>query len=85
MAARIGAAHCESPTAPRVSMAQRTVAGWSLLRTSTNSFAGTILEKVDFRTAFNYSIDLERNRIKKARFSAKGVVGLLDKYDIDID
>jgi hypothetical protein len=37
------------------------------------------------RTSFNYSIDLERNRIKKAQFSITGIAGLLDKYDIDID
>ena len=42
------------------------------------------LEKTDFRTSYNYSIDPERNRIKKARFTLPGVMGLLDKYDIDI-
>ena len=48
-------------------------------------FDGTKLEKADFRTAFNYSIDPERNRLKKAKFSLSGVVGLLDKHDIQID
>lgn len=38
-----------------------------------------------FRTSFNYSIDLEINRIKKAQFSLGGVTGLLDKYYIEID
>ena len=42
----------------------------------------TILEKADFRTAKNYSIDPEQNRLKKAKFSLSGVVGLLRKYDI---
>jgi len=39
----------------------------------------------DFRTSVNYSLDPERNRIKKARFSLSGIAGLLDKYDIEID
>ncbi len=48
------------------------------------SFDNAILEKTDFRTSFNYSIDPERNKIKKARFSVAGIAGLLDKYDIEI-
>ena len=47
-------------------------------------FDNTVVEKVDFRTAFNYSLDPERNPIKKAKFSREGIVGLLDKYDIEI-
>ena len=49
------------------------------------TFKNTILEKADFRTSFNYSINPEINRIKKAKFSLSGIVGLLDKYDIQID
>lgn len=49
------------------------------------TFDNTILEKADFRTSFNYSIDPDKNKIKKARFSRSGIVGLLDKYDIEID
>lgn len=48
-------------------------------------FENTVLEKADFRTSFNYSINPEMNKIKKARFSLPGVIGLLDKYDIEID
>jgi len=48
-------------------------------------FDGTILEKTDFRTAYNYSIDPEHNKLKKARFSSTGLSGLLDKYDLQID
>ncbi len=48
-------------------------------------FEYTILEKADFRTAINYSIDPELNRINKAKFSRSGIAGLLDKYDIEID
>jgi fluoroquinolone resistance protein len=49
--------------------------------TRTN-FNNTNLEKADFSTAYNYSIDPERNKLKKAKFSLQGVAGLLDKYDI---
>ncbi len=48
-------------------------------------FENSILEKTDLRTAFNYSIDPERNRIRKARFSLSGIAGLLDKHDIEIE
>jgi fluoroquinolone resistance protein len=47
-------------------------------------FDNTIIEKADFRTSFNFSINPETNRIKKARFSVTGLAGLLDKYDIEI-
>jgi uncharacterized protein YjbI with pentapeptide repeats len=49
------------------------------------TFKNTNLEGVDFRTSFNYSIDPDLNRIRKAKFSLPGIAGLLDKYDIDID
>lgn len=48
-------------------------------------FENTVLEKVDFRTAFNFVIDPERNRLKKARFSNANLAGLLAKYDLHID
>ena len=48
-------------------------------------FDNSILEKADFRTACNYSIDPEANRVKKARFSFPGVLGLLSKYNIEIE
>jgi len=48
-------------------------------------FENTIIEKVDFRTSFNYSIDPDFNRIKKAKFSLTEIAGLLNKYDIEID
>lgn len=49
-----------------------------------STFFHTNLEKVDFRTSYNYSIDPGSNRIKRARFSLEGVTGLLEKYDLDI-
>jgi uncharacterized protein YjbI with pentapeptide repeats len=48
-------------------------------------FENTILEKVDFVTSFNYSINPVTNRIRKAKFSIHGVAGLLDGYDIVIE
>lgn len=47
-------------------------------------FENTILEKADLSASYNYSIDPALNRIKKARFSMPAVIGLLDKYDIEI-
>ncbi len=49
------------------------------------TFERTNIEKTDFRTSCNYSIDPERNRLKKAKFSISNVSGLLDKYAIEID
>jgi len=49
------------------------------------TFDKTQLEKADLRTAYNYSINPELNKIKKAKFSLPGIAGLLDKYDIEID
>jgi hypothetical protein len=48
-------------------------------------FNDSQLAGADFRTAFNYKIDPEFNPMKKAKFSAQGIVGLLDKYDIKIE
>jgi uncharacterized protein YjbI with pentapeptide repeats len=48
-------------------------------------FDNTILEKTDFRTAFNYSFDPSLNKIKKAKFGVDGIAGLLSKFDIVIE
>lgn len=48
-------------------------------------FFHTNLETADFRSAFNYSINPETNRLRKARFSIPGVTGLLDTYGILIE
>ncbi|MEQ8583250.1 MAG: pentapeptide repeat-containing protein [Marinoscillum sp.] len=47
-------------------------------------FENTILEKSDFRSAQNYALDPELNKLKKAKFSMPEVVGLLHKLDIHI-
>lgn len=49
------------------------------------TFSNTTLEKADFRTAKNYSINPEQNKLKKARFSVPGVVGLLDQFNIIVE
>ena len=47
-------------------------------------FMNTKLEGVNFRTSFNYSIDPELNRIRKAKFSMHSIAVSLDKNDIEI-
>lgn len=48
-------------------------------------FMQSTLEKVDFRTALNFNIDPETKKLKRARFSALNLSGLLLKYNLDID
>jgi uncharacterized protein YjbI with pentapeptide repeats len=47
-------------------------------------FMNTNLSQADFLTSYDYVIDPEKNKIKKAIFSLEGVKGLLTKYDIRI-
>ena len=47
-------------------------------------FDNTLIEKADFTSAFNYTIDPENNYLRGAKFSLPSVTGLLNKYDIDI-
>lgn len=46
-------------------------------------FSNTNLEKADFRSSVHFSIDPEKNKLKKAKFSLAGLPGLLDKYKIE--
>lgn len=48
-------------------------------------FEHSVLEKADLRTAVNYFLDPELNRIRQARFSSPAVLALLGKYQIRID
>jgi uncharacterized protein YjbI with pentapeptide repeats len=48
-------------------------------------FDRTNLEKADLRTASNYSINPELNKIKKAKFSVQGLPGLLGQYGIVVE
>jgi hypothetical protein len=43
------------------------------------------LAAADFTLAQNFKIDPEFNPMRKAKFSSQGIVGLLDKYDINIE
>jgi fluoroquinolone resistance protein len=47
-------------------------------------FDQTNLEKTDLSGAYNYAIDPETNRIRKARFALHGLPGLLLKYQVEI-
>lgn len=49
------------------------------------TFENTIMEKADFRTSINYRINPATNRVKKAKFSLHGAIGLLAQYDIEIE
>ncbi len=48
-------------------------------------FYKTDLTNADLRTAYNYIIDPENNRLKNARFSFPACKGLLTKYDVCIE
>ncbi len=48
-------------------------------------FDNSLLEKTDFRTARNYSIHPEKNKLRKTKFSKDGLSGLLNHLDIQID
>ncbi|MFT3796007.1 pentapeptide repeat-containing protein [Flavobacterium sp.] len=47
-----------------------------------SEFSKAILNKADLRTARNYTINPQRSKIKKARFSLEGLKGLLAHHDI---
>jgi len=48
-------------------------------------FSATNLEKADFTTSFNYSIDMDANKIKKSKHSKAQLGGLLEKYNLTIE
>jgi hypothetical protein len=43
-------------------------------------FENTNIEKVDFRSSYNYVINPEIHNVKKAKFSLSGLIGLLAQY-----
>jgi len=47
-------------------------------------FQNTIANKADFTTSYNFSIDPEKNKIKKASFSLAGLKGLVEKHELVI-
>ena len=48
------------------------------------TFEHTNLERANLSTSINYSIDPENNPVRGAKFSLPSVVGLLHKYQIDV-
>jgi fluoroquinolone resistance protein len=48
-------------------------------------FDRTRMEKTDFGKAFNFSISPLRNNLKKTKFSAAGLSGLLNDWDLIIE
>ena len=48
------------------------------------SFHHTNLEKADFTTARNYTLNPAANRLKKAKFSRYGLEGLLTGLGIEV-
>lgn len=48
-------------------------------------FDRTNLEKSDFRTAFNFEINPEENKLKNAKFSRNTIEGLLFKFSVKIE
>ena len=50
-----------------------------------STFMNTNVEKANFSTAKNYSINPAFNKIKKAKFSVPEITGLLHQYDIVIE
>ncbi len=47
-----------------------------------STFIDTICHRTDFLSSFNYTMDPERNKLKKAIFSKDGLIGLLSKHGI---
>ena len=47
-------------------------------------FSETNLTKADLSTSYDYALDLDKNKVKKAVFSTDGLKGLLEKYQLVI-
>ena len=52
---------------------------------SNTVFSRTNLSQADFRTSRNYTINLEKNTVRKTKFSYSGIAGLLSQYDIVVE
>ncbi len=52
---------------------------------SKSIFLNTNLTKADFRSAYNYGIDIHANKLKKAKFSLPEAASLLKSLDIEIE
>jgi len=49
-----------------------------------SQFVHTKLNSADFTDAINYSIDLNENDIRKAKFTLPDVINLLNSFEIEI-
>lgn len=49
------------------------------------TFVQCNLEHADFRSAFNYAIDPDQNKLRKAKFCYPAVLGLLAKYNVIVE
>lgn len=47
-------------------------------------FVNCQLRQANFSTAWNISLDPERNKVKGAKFSVEGALALLGKYGLEI-
>jgi len=50
-----------------------------------SEFDKAIAIKTNFKTSYNYTINPERTKIRKAMFSIEGLKGLLFKHDIIVN
>ena len=48
-------------------------------------FDNTLLLNSDFRTARNFAIQPEKNKLRKTKFSNQGLAGLLSHLDLIVD
>lgn len=48
-------------------------------------FMRSTLSSVNFVSSFNFTIDPEKNLLRKAKFSADGLIGLLENYGIIVE
>lgn len=58
---------------------------FSLCNLKNTVFDNTFIENTDFRTALNFDINPDRNKLKGAKFSKENVVGLLSTYKIIVE
>jgi fluoroquinolone resistance protein len=49
------------------------------------AFVRSDLSRADFRTSRNYTINLDVNTVRRAKFSLSGITGLLRHYDIIVE
>lgn len=77
----------EDSSLQEVNFARADLAGSSFTRCdlARAEFLRTNLEKTDFSTAYNFVLDPDANRLRKAKFSIYGLPGLLEKYGLEIE